>query len=91
MNENNLKHIQENKLIYRTFWFFGFISWLYLTYNSLRFVGYVWFIKNPELIMILWLMDIILTMVLVWTAVWIFWIDMILGPEATNKRKSRGK
>ena len=89
MKENNIIHISENKLGYKLGWTVLFLFWIYFLYLGFKYIPYTFLVEVPTILILLWIIILILSAIVSYTFVWIFFIDKILGPEATKKRKER--
>ncbi len=89
MNENNIISISENKVVYKLGWTIMFIFWVCYLYLGFKYVPYTFLVENPIILISFWSIILILTGILSYNFVWIFLIDIILGSEATKKRKQR--
>ncbi len=91
MKENNIIHISENKVVYKSGWIILFLIWIYFLYLGFKYVPYTFLVETPGILISFWIVVLILTGILSYTFVWIFLIDKILGPEATNRRKKTNR
>ena len=89
MKETNIVHIKENQTLYKIAWYFVFLFWIYLLYLGFKYIPYTFLVELPIVLISFWVVILILTGILAYSFVWIFFIDKILGPEATKKRKER--
>ncbi len=91
MEEKNIIHISENKLVYKLGWVVLFLFWIYFMYLGFKYIPYTFLVEIPAILILFWFIILILTGILSYTFVWIFLIDNILGSEATKKREQRRK
>ena len=89
MKENNIINISENKTIYKLGWAVIFLFWIYFLYFGFKYIPYTFLVEIPAILILFWVVILIITGILSYAFVWIFFIDKILGPEATKKRKER--